>query len=488
MFGLALVVAVRVFLFSAAFPLFNNVDEESHFDLVSKYAHGELPRKGLERYSPEASATIALYRSTEFLAPPRGGPLDLSRTPRWRRTDPEVRDEIENTRGRWQTRVNHETQSPPLYYAIAGAWFDLGKLFGIGGAWLVYWIRFLNVPICALTLILAHRFCARNLPSHSALRLGVPWLIAFLPQDVEYSINSDTLSAPLSLLAIHLLLAWISREKRSLGLALAVGATVAAACLTKSTNVVLVALVVGALLLVRWRPVQGWRPRDGIELTVAACAASLPVLLWSARTMILSGEPTGSADKIAMLGWTAKPMSRILDHPILSPSGAWTFLSELIRTSWRGEFTWHGSRLASGFADAFYVGSTVLLAAAGVIVLLRGAKRPEPGERTTEILSVASLMVSVLLLAALSMAFDFGSSFYPSKASPYFISGRLLSGSLVPFLIVYVAGLELWLPSRGRLFWTWTILAAAAAIQVGSEWILTAEVFRSPFNAYHLGL
>jgi uncharacterized membrane protein len=94
----------------------------------------------------------------------------------------------------------------------------------------------------------------------------------------------------------------------------------------------------------------------------------------------------------------------------------------------------------------------------------------------------------VLLLAALSMAFDFGASFYPSKASPYFSSGRLLSGSLVPFLIVYVAGLELWLPSRGRAFWTWAILVAVAAIQLGSEVILTAEVFRSPFNAFHLGL
>jgi hypothetical protein len=149
------------------------------------------------------------------------------------------------------------------------------------------------------------------------------------------------------------------------------------------------------------------------------------------------------------------------------------------------------SRLASGFADAFYVGSTVLLAAAGAIVLLRrragGAKRPEPGERTTEILSVVSPMLSVLLLAALSMAFDFGSSAYPSKASPYFTSGRLLSGSLVPFLIVYIAGLELLLPSRARTFWTWTILATAAAIQVGSEVMLTAEVFRSPFNAFHLG-
>src|SRR5258708_24872853 len=109
----------------------------------------------------------------------------------------------------------------------------------------------------------------------------------------------------------------------------------------------------------------------------------------------------------------------------------------------------------------------MLLATAGGIVLLRGARRAARTERTAEIVSVASLVLSVLLLAALSMAFDFGSSFYPSKASAYFTSGRLLSGSLVPFLIVHVAGLELLLPASERAFWTWTILAATAAVQVG---------------------
>jgi hypothetical protein len=36
--------AARVFLFSAAFPFFNNVDERRHSDLVMKYASGHLHR------------------------------------------------------------------------------------------------------------------------------------------------------------------------------------------------------------------------------------------------------------------------------------------------------------------------------------------------------------------------------------------------------------------------------------------------------------
>jgi len=38
------IAAVRVFTLSAAFPFFNNVDEQAHVDLVMKYARGHVPR------------------------------------------------------------------------------------------------------------------------------------------------------------------------------------------------------------------------------------------------------------------------------------------------------------------------------------------------------------------------------------------------------------------------------------------------------------
>ena len=40
---LCVLAALRVFVFSAAFPFFTNVDEQSHVDLVSKYARGHVP-------------------------------------------------------------------------------------------------------------------------------------------------------------------------------------------------------------------------------------------------------------------------------------------------------------------------------------------------------------------------------------------------------------------------------------------------------------
>src|SRR5207247_8312145 len=55
-----------VVLFSAAFPYFNNVDEPAHFDLVMKYSHGEIPRRGVERCRREAIQFIVLYGSPEY--------------------------------------------------------------------------------------------------------------------------------------------------------------------------------------------------------------------------------------------------------------------------------------------------------------------------------------------------------------------------------------------------------------------------------------
>ncbi len=469
---LALVAALRVILFAAAFPPFDNVDEEPHFDLVCRYAHGEIPGKGLESYAAESARIIALGRSTAFLLPPDAGGAEA--TPRWNLPEPERSQQVAAHYARWHARPNHETQSPPVYYALAGAWYDLGRLFGIRGVALVYWIRFLNAPLLALTVWLAHRFALRHFADRHLLHLGVPWLLAFLPQDVFYSINADVLSAPLALLAIDLALVASAREGRSLGLFCLVGLAVAAAFLTKYTNVVLVAVVAGTFVL-------GRRRRDALELAVAAGAAALPVAAWFARALVLDAEITGAGGKIDALGWTVKPLARVLDHPILSPSGAWTFLSELIRTSWRGEFVWHGQRMASPAADAFYVGSTAVLACVGAVAMLR-APRSAAG-----IACVASPVLSVLLLAALSMAFDFGISRYPSSASPYFTSGRLVAGSLVPFLVLYAAGIEGLFPPRARAIGAWTVLGITAAIAVVSEAVLTAGVFGNPWNAFHLG-
>jgi hypothetical protein len=65
---LCLLGAVHVFVFSAAFPFFNIMDEHSHFDLVVKYSHGHLPR-GMNRVDKAVEQYILAYSSPEFIWP-----------------------------------------------------------------------------------------------------------------------------------------------------------------------------------------------------------------------------------------------------------------------------------------------------------------------------------------------------------------------------------------------------------------------------------
>ena len=79
---LCLFAAIHVFIFSAAFPFFNNVDEKSHFDLVVKYSHGEIPRS-LAAPCPEALQFIAVYGTPEYVWSPEKLPDKQFPPPPW---------------------------------------------------------------------------------------------------------------------------------------------------------------------------------------------------------------------------------------------------------------------------------------------------------------------------------------------------------------------------------------------------------------------
>src|SRR5215470_6878494 len=68
-FGLCALAAIRVFVFAAAFPFFNNVDEQAHVDLVVKYSHGNIPR-GIEPFAAEAARYFAVYSTPEYFVKP----------------------------------------------------------------------------------------------------------------------------------------------------------------------------------------------------------------------------------------------------------------------------------------------------------------------------------------------------------------------------------------------------------------------------------
>ena|SRR5438270_5892951 len=71
--GLCTAATIRVFVFAAAFPFFNNVDEQAHVDLVVKYAQAKPPRS-IEPFTSEAAFYFAVYSTPEyFLGPEQYG-------------------------------------------------------------------------------------------------------------------------------------------------------------------------------------------------------------------------------------------------------------------------------------------------------------------------------------------------------------------------------------------------------------------------------
>ena len=236
---LCVAAALRVFIFSAAFPFFSNIDEDLHFDLITQYSHAQVPRS-FDRLKEETLNWIVPYASPEFLFPPEQFPNGKFPAPLWKEPWSKVEPEIASTRAAWSSEINFQSSQPPLYYALASAWWWIGKHFGLVGLQSLYWIRFLNVPLVAMMVWLGYVTARTIAPERMDLRIGVPLLLAFIPQNVFYAMNNDVLS-PLCFGALFLcVLQWLRTNAPSLLLGALTGLAVAATCLTKLSNLPLV--------------------------------------------------------------------------------------------------------------------------------------------------------------------------------------------------------------------------------------------------------
>jgi len=111
---LCLLSAFHTFIFCAAFPFFNNVDEQSHFDLVMKYASGHFPRE-LEPLANVSTNYFITYDSHEYYYP-RSMKIP---NPSWVWSEDKITSSPTVTTVSWP-RLNYESGQPPLYYTIAG--------------------------------------------------------------------------------------------------------------------------------------------------------------------------------------------------------------------------------------------------------------------------------------------------------------------------------------------------------------------------------
>ena len=191
--SLCVAAALRVFIYSAAFPFFSNIDEDLHFDLITQYSHAQVPRS-FDRLKDETLNWIVPYASPEFLFTPEGFPGGKFPSPLWKEPWAKAEPEIAVTRAAWSGEINFESSQPPLYYVLASAWWWIGKHIGLEGIQSMYWIRFLNVPLIAMLVWLGYVAARTIAPEQINLRIGVPLLLASLPQNVFYAMNNDVLS------------------------------------------------------------------------------------------------------------------------------------------------------------------------------------------------------------------------------------------------------------------------------------------------------
>ena len=477
------VAAVRVLVFSAAFPFFSNIDEDLHFDLITQYSHGHLPR-AFDPLKEETVNWIVPYASPEFLFTADQFPGAKFPPPLWKQSGPGVEPEIAATRAAWSSEINFESSQPPFYYALATVWWWIGKHLELTGLQSLYWIRFLNGLLIALIVLLGYLIARVVAPERAELRLGVPLLLAFIPQNVFYAINNDVLS-PVCFGGLFLcVLQWLRTSRPTPLLGALSGLAIAATYLTKLSNLPLIVVALVAIIATL-RPAIRQKPETVIIAFAAlVLCAAVPIGGWIVWTKYQFGDLTGSAAKITLLGWTQKPFSDWWRHPIFTLQGLWTFWWDLIASFWRGEVKWQSQPLSCSVADGFYAISS--LASLGAALLgLRKKAGLSTFQRQAIGVAVLGFIASVGFLALLSIQFDFGNCINPSRAHPYFASGRLLGGALIPFALFYVYGIA-WLFRRINAAVPLVVLGVIVVFMATSEIVVNRVVFPSEHNLFHL--
>jgi hypothetical protein len=184
-----------------------------------------------------------------------------------------------------------------------------------------------------------------------------------------------------------------------------------------------------------------------------------------------------------VLGWTRKSPAEWWHHPIFTPQGVWIFWRDLVASFWRGEVKWNGQTLRWPIADGFYAISSLVMLPAAVVGLQKNSDLTT-FQRQAIGVAALSFIVSVGFMGLLSIQFDFGDCINPSRAHPYFTSGRLLSGALIPFALAYVYGMTNLLRRTSPRV-SLIVLGLMLTFVTTSEIIINRVVFASEHNWFH---
>ncbi|HYR22841.1 MAG TPA: DUF2142 domain-containing protein [Chthoniobacterales bacterium] len=479
--ALCIFAAIRVFVFAAAFPFFNNVDEQAHVDLVVKYSHAKPPR-GIEPFASEAALYFAVYSTPEYFVKPEeyGGQYP---PPNWLISSEERQKILDDEIPFWESRLNHESGEPPLYYAVAGGWMNVGRVLGLRDLSLLYWVRFLNIGLAAALIWIGFAATRSTFPNNQFLQLGVATLLAIWPQSAFYSIQGDALSPVCFGIAFLGLTKILQRERVGIVVAIWTGLAIAATCLVKTSNLPLPLIASAAIALKTFFGARKGTPAL-ITLGVFVLSVAVPLGICFAWNHHYFGDLTATKSKIELLGWTRKPFSEWWSHPIFSLHGFTEFWRGLSASFWRGEFVWHLQRMGSAAADAFYaISSAIVILGTGALLLRRRSKQND--QRLILWVALLSFVSIVVFLIVLSISFDFGSCPYPSREHPYFTSGRLLNATAVPFFLLFVYAIDQLGSWTKREWLRSTLLGATVLFLIVSQVQVNAPAVSSRYNFFH---
>lgn len=484
-FPLCLLAAAHVFIFSAAFPFFNNVDEQIHFDLAVKYSQGRIPR-ALEPVSADAVNYIVLYSSSEYVGVATNYPEGQFPAPPWTQPMEKIRPALIAKTAGWRAVTNYEASQPPLYYALAALWWDLGKACGLHDGLLLYWLRFLNVIFIIALVWLGYLAARLVFPERNFLQAGVPALLASMPQTAFYSINNDVLSPLCFGAAFILIVKFLRAENPGVRLGVLTGLALAATFLTKISNLPLLAVSALVICFKIAQLAQAGKFRAAFpSLLALTLCAGLPMAGWLAWCRHTFGDFSGTAAKIQFLGWTHKPFAEWWHHPIFTPHGLWTFLSGLMATFWQGEFLWHRQPLSLPAVNEIYFVSSTIFIGIALLNLSPQSKAAAAPQRQALWFGFWCFAAAVAFLGFLSIIYDFHDCFYPSRAHPYFTSGRSMLGALIPFLLLFVFGLDHALKNFSGAA-KFSALAIIILFMLATEIIIDWPIFQNPYNWFHM--
>lgn len=398
----------------------------------------------------------------------------------------DVRKDLLNLEAYYKVKAkNIEASQPPAYYLLAGAWWRLGKLLKMDGLPLLYWLRFLNILIVPIIAWLGWITARGIFPENKFISVAVAAIIAFMPQTVFYSVTNDILSPVAFGAAFLLLLRFAEADMTDLRLAALSGVALAATYLVKTSNLPLVAAA-GTLLGLLAIQAGGKKKLDASlpSLFILAACAGIPIITWMIWCQFSFGDPIGSGQKISLLHWTAKPVVEWLNHPLFTLHGFWIFLTGNISTFWQGEFLWHGQPMAIPEMNYFYVMLTLTILFFTAFASLKPVVKLSSIQQLAIWFAFSCMALSLVFFALLSVRYDFHDCFYPSREHPYFTSGRLMLGLLIPFLVLFAYGFDFALKKFNAKL-KFIALATLLAFMLASEIAADRAIFPSEFNWFH---